>query len=35
MVKITFTLDDDTVASLKRAAERLAMPRSAVVRHSK
>jgi predicted transcriptional regulator len=34
MVKMTFTLDDETVASLKQAAERLAMPRSAVVREA-
>jgi len=32
MVKMTFTLDDATVAQLRRSAERLAQPRSAVVR---
>lgn len=34
MVKVTFTLDDETVASLEQTAERLAMPRSAVVREA-
>lgn len=32
MVKVTFTLDDETVATLRRAAARLARPQSAVVR---
>jgi len=32
MVKMTFTLDDATVASLEQAAQRLGMARSAVVR---
>lgn len=34
MVKVTFTLDDDTVATLRRSAERLARPQSAVVREA-
>ena len=34
MVKMTFTLDDETVAALKQAAQRLAKPRSAVVREA-
>jgi predicted transcriptional regulator len=34
MVKMTFTLDDDTVAALEQAARRLAKPRSAVVREA-
>ena len=32
MVKMTFTLDDETVAALEQAALRLARPRSAIVR---
>jgi hypothetical protein len=32
MVKMTFTLDEITVAKLRRSAERLARPQSAVVR---
>jgi hypothetical protein len=32
MVKVTFTLDDETVARLRRSAERLQRPQSAVVR---
>ena len=32
MVKVTFTLDDETVTRLRRSAERLARPQSAVVR---
>ena len=31
-VKVTFTLDHDTVARLRQASERLAKPQSAVVR---
>jgi hypothetical protein len=34
MVKVTFTLDDATVAQLRRAAERLAKPQSQVVREA-
>jgi len=34
MVKVTFTLDDDTVARLRRSAERLRKPQSAVVREA-
>lgn len=34
MVKVTFTLDDETVAALNQAAQRLAKPRSAVVREA-
>jgi len=34
MVKMTFTLDDDTVAKLKRAAARFDKPRSWVVREA-
>ncbi len=34
MVKVTFTLDDATVARLRRAAERLARPQSQVVREA-
>ena len=34
MVKMTFTLDDETVAALKQTAQRLARPRSAVVREA-
>jgi hypothetical protein len=32
MVKVTFTLDDDTVSRLRRTAARLARPQSRVVR---
>jgi predicted transcriptional regulator len=32
MVKVTFTLDDETVARLRQAAERLNRPQSQVVR---
>jgi len=32
MVKMTFTLDEPTVASLRQSALRLAQPRSAIVR---
>jgi predicted transcriptional regulator len=34
MVKMTFTLDDETVARLRQSAERLAKPQSAVVREA-
>jgi hypothetical protein len=34
MVKMTFTLDDDTAAALRRSAERTAKPQSAVVREA-
>jgi predicted transcriptional regulator len=34
MVKVTFTLDDATVARLRQAAERLAKPQSQVVREA-
>ena len=34
MVKVTFTLDDETVATLRRSAERLSKPQSAVVREA-
>lgn len=34
MVKMTFTLDDETVASLEQTAQRLGMARSAVVREA-
>jgi predicted transcriptional regulator len=34
MVKMTFTLDEETVAALKQAAERLGKPRSLVVREA-
>lgn len=32
MVKVTFTLDTETVKTLRQSAERLQMPQSAVVR---
>jgi hypothetical protein len=32
--KVTFTLDEDTIARLRATAERLAIPRSAVVREA-
>jgi predicted transcriptional regulator len=34
MVKMTFTLDDETVDALRKAAERLAKPQSVVVREA-
>jgi predicted transcriptional regulator len=34
MVKMTFTFDDQTVATLRRAASRLKKPQSAVVREA-
>jgi hypothetical protein len=34
MVKVTFTFDEETVATLRRAAARLAKPQSAVVREA-
>jgi len=34
MVKMTFTFDDDTVATLRRTASRLRKPQSAVVREA-
>lgn len=34
MVKVTFTFDDETVATLRRAAARLAKPKSVVVREA-
>jgi len=34
MIKVTFALDDDTVARLRRAATRLAKPQSQVVREA-
>ena len=34
MVKVTFTLDDATVATLRRSAERLRKPQSEVVREA-
>ena len=34
MVKVTFTLDDETVARLRRCATRLAKPQSQVVREA-
>ena len=34
MVKVTFTLDDETVAELRRTAERLRLPQSRVVREA-
>ncbi|MBI4590884.1 MAG: ribbon-helix-helix protein, CopG family [Candidatus Rokubacteria bacterium] len=34
MVKVTFTLDQDTVEQLRRAAARLARPQSQVVREA-
>ena len=33
-IKVTFTLDEKTVVQLRRTAERLAMPRSQVVREA-
>ena len=34
MVKVTFTFDDETVATLRRTAERLRRPNSAIVREA-
>lgn len=34
MVKVTFTLDDETVARIRRLAKQLAKPQSQVVRES-
>lgn len=34
MVKMTFTLDDATVAALQQAAQRLGKPQSAIVREA-
>ena len=34
MVKVTFSLDDDSVAHLERLADRLGMPKSRVVREA-
>jgi len=34
MVKVTFTLDDETVATLRRSATRLGKPQSAIVREA-
>jgi predicted transcriptional regulator len=34
MVKMTFTLDDETVAALRQAAGRLAKPQSVIVREA-
>lgn len=34
MVKVTFTLDDETVAMLQKTAKRLAKPQSAIVREA-
>jgi hypothetical protein len=34
MVKVTFTLDDETVVRLRRTAERLGKPQSFVVREA-
>jgi predicted DNA-binding protein len=34
MIKVTFTLDDDTVAYLDRTAAKLGMPKSRVVREA-
>jgi hypothetical protein len=34
MVKMTFTLDDETAAALRRTAERTSKPQSAVVREA-
>ncbi len=33
-VKVTFTLDERTVARLRRAAERMSMPKSQIVREA-
>ncbi len=34
MIKVTFTLDDGTIASLERTASRLSKPKSQVVREA-
>ena len=34
MVKVTFTLDDETVKTLRRSATRLGRPQSAIVREA-
>ena len=34
MVKMTFTLDDETVEALRKTADRLAQPQSAIVREA-
>jgi Ribbon-helix-helix protein, copG family len=34
LIKVTFTLDDDTVAYLERTAARLSIPKSRVVREA-
>lgn len=34
MIKVTFTLDDETVARLRRTAARLARPQSQIVREA-
>jgi len=34
MVKVTFTLDDETVQTLRRTADRLSRPQSAIVREA-
>ena len=34
MIKVTFTLDDETIVYLDRAAARLSMPKSQVVREA-
>lgn len=34
MVKVTFTLDDETIRTLRRSAERLQKPQSLVVREA-
>lgn len=34
MIKMTFTLDEDAVQQLERAADRLSMPKSQVVREA-
>ena len=34
MVKMTFTLDDETVSVLRKATERLAKPQSVIVREA-
>ena len=34
MVKVTFTLDDETVAALRQASQRLGKPQSMIVREA-
>lgn len=34
MIKVTFTLDDETVSALGRTAERMGLPKSQVVREA-